>query len=84
MVYTEIQERQGKKYYYRVKSVRKGNKISKERVYLGVNLNKKEIAEAVKKADKELNALKNLLSNEDLNFIEKIKKNIFTTAKGKF
>src|SRR3989338_2507241 len=84
MVYTEIQERQGKKYYYRVKSVRKGNKISKERVYLGVNLNKKEIAEAVKKADKKLNALNNLLSNEDLNFIEKIKKIFLQQPKENF
>mgnify|MGYP001570776371 CR=1 FL=1 len=40
MTYTEIKERNGKKYFYRVLSVRAGNKVNKIRVYLGVNLNK--------------------------------------------
>ena len=38
MVYTEVQERNNKKYFYRVISIRKGNKVSKKRKYLGANL----------------------------------------------
>ena len=54
MPYTEIKEKNGKKYYYRVKSIRKGKKVNKERVYLGVDLNKKEILKKGKNADKTL------------------------------
>jgi len=54
MVYTEIKEKGNKKYYYRVKSVRKGKKIGKQRIYLGANLKKQEIKEKEIKADKEL------------------------------
>ena len=43
MVYTEIKERNGKKYFYRVLSVRKGSKVNKKREYLGVNLDKKTL-----------------------------------------
>jgi hypothetical protein len=35
MAYTEIQKRNGEKYYYRVLSVRLGKKVSKKRIYLG-------------------------------------------------
>ncbi len=52
MVYTEIKERNDKKYYYRVKSIRKKNKISKERVYLGVNLKKVDLAKREQEANK--------------------------------
>ncbi len=54
MVYTETKERNGKKYYYRVKSVRKGKKVLKEREYLGVNLNAEILREAENMADKKL------------------------------
>jgi hypothetical protein len=53
MAYTEIKERNDKKYYYRVKSVRKKNKISKERVYLGVNLKNEDLAKKEQEADKD-------------------------------
>ncbi len=72
MVYTEIKERNGKKYYYRVKNVRKGKGFKKERIYLGVNLDKKDLFNAEDKADKKLSLLSKLLNNEEIKFLEKI------------
>jgi len=74
MVYTEIKEKNGKEYFYRVKSVRKGNKVNKKRVYLGVNLNKKKLSELEENADKELMLLSTLLSKEEKEELEEIKK----------
>jgi Fic family protein len=74
MPYTEIQERNGKKYYYRVQSVREGNKVSKKRVYLGVNLENKTITKKEKSADIELLLLSTLLSKEQITNLEKLKK----------
>ena len=54
MTYTEIKEKEKKKYYYRAKSIRKGKKIEKQRVYLGANLSKQELLEKEKEADKKL------------------------------
>ncbi|MEK6875274.1 MAG: Fic family protein [Nanoarchaeota archaeon] len=74
MVYTEIKERNGKKYYYRVISIRKGKDIIKKRIYLGLNLDKKKLIEEEKKADRELNLLNTLLTDKEKEEIEKIKK----------
>lgn len=74
MVYTEIKEKNGKKYYYRVLSVRKGNKITKKRVYLGANLKKKNLSEKEKESDKELMLLSTLLEENELKELEKIKR----------
>lgn len=63
MAYTEIQKRNGERYYYRVLSVRLGKKITKKRVYLGKNM------EGLKLQEKEHNADKEILK-------EKIKKNV--------
>jgi len=52
MVYREIKSRNMNKYYYRVISVRKINKITKKRIYLGKNLSKKELSKKEEKADK--------------------------------
>jgi len=73
MVYTEIKERNGKKYYYRVISLRKGNKISKKRKYLGVNLSSTILLLKESRADKELN-LKN--ETKKIEVIKKIKPKI--------
>ena len=54
MAYTEIKERNKRKYFYRVLSVRNGKKVSKKRKYLGLNLNKKELSEKEKQADIQL------------------------------
>ncbi len=54
MAYTEIKERNGKKYYYRVISIRKGKKVSKKRKYLGINLTEEKLHEEEREADKGL------------------------------
>ena len=54
MTYTEIKEKGEKTYYYRVKSIRKGEKVNKKRIYLGVNLKKHELKEKEQEADKKL------------------------------
>ncbi len=51
MAYTEIKERNNKKYYYRVISMRKGKKVSKKRIYLGKDLTDSEIEKKEKNAD---------------------------------
>ncbi len=53
MAYTEIKKRNNRKYYYRVKSIREKNKISKKRIYLGVNLRKEQLSQKELEADKE-------------------------------
>jgi len=66
MVFTEIKQRNGKKYFYRVRSVRKEGKVSKERLYMGVNLDKKELQKKEGEFDEQLSlerkkeAIKNL------------------------
>lgn len=72
MAYTEVQERNGKKYYYRVKSVRSGDKIGKERIYLGSNLNKDDLKEKEYEADNNLNELSGLLTKEELKTLERV------------
>ncbi len=78
MVYTEIQERNNKKYFYRVISIRKRNRVSKKRKYLGVNLSVKELTKKEKRADEEFR-----VKNEDANkrAIEKIKPRIIKILK---
>jgi len=73
MVYTEIKEKNRKKYYYRVLSVRKGNKVDKKRIYLGVDLEKKKLSEKEKQADKELMLLFTLLNEDEKKELKKIK-----------
>jgi len=73
MAYTEIIKRNGKKYYYRVKNLRVGKSFKKERVYLGVDLEKKDVVLAEEKADKELKILSTLLEKKELLFLEEIK-----------
>ena len=74
MPYTEIQERNGKRYYYRVRSIRKKGKVTKKRVYLGVDLDKKEIRKKENDADIELLLLSTLLSEEQIKELNKLKK----------
>lgn len=63
MTYTEIKERNERRYYYRVLSIRNVNKISKKREYLGVNLNRNELKRKEAEADKILN-IKNKIKIE--------------------
>lgn len=74
MVYTEIKEKNGRKYYYRVKSVREGKTVKKERIYLGIDLDKRKLLEKEAEADKELSLLSTLLTESEIKELEKIKK----------
>ena len=77
MVYTEVRSINGKKYYYRVISIRKGNKVSKKRKYLGSGLSKHELFKKEKKADEGLMPKKAKSGKE----IEKIKSKIYRILK---
>ena len=57
-MYTEIKEKNEKKYYYRVKSIRKGKKVDKKRIYLGKNLSKQELNKKEQEADKKIEEIK--------------------------
>ena len=81
MVYTEIKEKNGRKYFYRVLSVRKGLKIEKKRVYLGVDLDKKNLTGKEKQADKELMLLSTLLNEKEKKELEAIKKEYLNQPK---
>ena len=78
MVYTEIQKRNKKTYFYRVISVRKGVKVSKRRRYLGANLSLKNLNKKEEEADNEFR-----VKNENINksAIEKIKPKIIKILK---
>jgi Fic family protein len=73
MAYTEIKEKNKRKYYYRVKSVKLNGKVSKERIYLGVNLGKKELENKEKEANKKLSIFDIALTSKEEKFLEKIK-----------
>jgi predicted nucleotidyltransferase len=75
MVYTEAREINGSKYYYRVLSIRKEGKVSKKRIYLGVELNKKELKRREQEADKKI------LNRKPNRKIEKIKAKIIPILK---
>ncbi|MEK6816133.1 MAG: hypothetical protein AABY09_00845, partial [Nanoarchaeota archaeon] len=74
MAYTEIQKKNNKKYYYRVRSVKSKGKVSKMRKYMGTELNAKDLSRLEAKADLELNQTLNaLLSKEEIKELESIK-----------
>ncbi len=54
MAYTEIKQKNGRKYFYRVRSIREGKKFKKERIYLGKNLSKKDSSIKEEQANKKL------------------------------
>ncbi len=54
MVYTEIKQKNGKKYYYRVRSIRTGKKFRKDRIYLGVDLPNQILTQKEDEADRKL------------------------------
>lgn len=58
MTYTEVKERNRKKYYYRVRSIRNGRRFKKRRVYLGRDLSKENLILKENAADNELNIRK--------------------------
>ena len=74
MTYTEVKQKNRKKYYYRVKTIRNGKNFRKERIYLGKALQKKELSSNENEADKKLNPKK-------LKGLEKIKPKIIEILK---
>ena len=77
MAFTEIRNINGKKYYYRVVSVRNGDKVSKKRIYLGKGLTDSEIIKKEKEADIKMLVEKTKPNKE----IEKIKSKITKVLK---
>jgi len=77
MVYTEIKQKDNKKYYYRVRSIREYKKFKKERIYIGKNLSKKELSKKEVEADKKLRAINKLRGLERIKpkIIKILKKN---------
>jgi len=75
MTYTEIKEKNGRQYYYRVKSIKINGKVSKERIYLGINLSKEELKREEKEADKKLSIFSIALTKEEEELLERIKRN---------
>src|SRR3989344_5222793 len=82
MSYTEIKEKNGKKYFYRVLSIRKGLRVEKKRIYLGVGLDKDNLISREKQADKELMLLSTLLDEKEKIELEAIKKEYLRQPKG--
>ena len=80
MTYTEIKERNGRKYYYRVISIRRDDKVTKQRKYLGVNLPKKELNKFELDADKILN-IKNKRETREIRAIKRKIINVFKKYK---
>jgi len=74
VAYTEIKVQNGKKYYYRVVSIRNGKKVSKRRKYLGKELEGKELVTKEKAADRELGILNAILTDEEIVELEGLKK----------
>lgn len=54
MTYTEVKQKNGKRYYYRVKSIRIGKKFKKDRIYLGIDLPNQTLSKKEEEADKKL------------------------------
>jgi hypothetical protein len=75
MAYTNIIERNKRRYYYRVISVRKGDNVNKKRVYLGANLDENTLKKKEEEADKVL------LMGEVDKSLERIKRTIMRILK---
>ncbi|MFA5887480.1 MAG: Fic family protein [Candidatus Nanoarchaeia archaeon] len=73
MAYTETKVQGKNKYYYRTKSLRKAAKVQKKRIYLGKNLSTRELKLKETKADSELLFLGNLLMNDEIEELERIR-----------
>lgn len=74
MSYTEIKQRNGRKYFYRVISIRNGKRVQKKREYLGLDLTKEELKSKEQEADIKLQNN----SNE-----KTAKKNLLRASQGK-
>ena len=80
MVFTEIKQRNNNKYFYRILSIREKDKVSKKRIYLGLNLTKEKLKSKELEADKKLYEIKRKRKGNEF---EKIKKQIVKILKEK-
>ncbi|MFA5944905.1 MAG: Fic family protein [Candidatus Thermoplasmatota archaeon] len=81
VVFTESQKRGGRTYHYRVRSVRNGDKVGKQRVYLGADLGKRQLAARERAADKELGLLSTLLTTDEKAFLNGVKRSFAAQPK---
>lgn len=72
-MYVEKQKHGKKTYFYLVRSIRKGKKVSKERIFLGGNLSKKELKNKIEEAKGKIDIIFSILNKEEEQEIEKIK-----------
>jgi Fic family protein len=72
VVFTEIKEKNGNRYYYRTVSQRNGKKVEKKRIYMGSNLSPEELRKAEQGADQELGVLDALLTEDELRFLDEL------------
>lgn len=79
MVFTEIKKRNSNTYYYRASSIRRGKKVSKKRIYMGKNLDKKNLILKEDSADIEIYKLRRNLKGD----FEEIKKKLVPLLKDK-
>lgn len=84
MTYTEIQEKRGRMYYYRVKSIKEGKRVRKKKIYLGVNLTNEELKKRELDADKKMGILSVVLDKEDIKFLKTIKRDFLKEPKENF
>jgi Fic family protein len=70
VAFTEKQKRNGKTYFYRTVSVRKGGRVTKERKYLGRDLTREQLKVAEDEADVEMGVLGALLTLDELQYLE--------------
>ena len=90
MVYTEIQERGNKKYYYLVQSIREGSEVKKRRKYLGADLSSTQLKKLQQKhtftrekTPYNLITPQSIpqLTKEHLHFLKQLKNKKFLSAK---
>ena len=60
-----MKEKKGRKYYYRVKSVKIDKKVSKERIYLGANLNKEDLKRIRKEFQIDSKEFRDIINNKN-------------------
>jgi uncharacterized protein len=77
MTYTEVKEKNGRRYFYRVRSIRNGKKFTKQRIYIGKDLSKDELEIKELEANSKLNHEKVLKTLKKLipKIIDILKKN---------
>ncbi len=84
MSYTEKKKKGDSKYFYRVRSYRENNNVKKKRKYLGKDLNEQELKASEIEADRELDILGNLLSNEEIDKLDLLKRNFMKNSEKNF